>query len=135
MIDKNIDHKRASYAYTCIKDIEVNHPDSEKKYRSAVMSSGVLIQRSGLMQTLSFYISKKNSKPENGPTHYELLADHILHWMYEDYVNENRLEFYRKLLQLSDENVQNILCKTQEVKLLSVWLKRFADTMLKGEHT
>jgi len=134
MIDKNIDHKRASHAFSCIKDVNEKYTDLEKKYHSAVRSSGVLIQRSGLMQTLSFYISKK-SESGDGPTHYELLADHILHWVYEDHANKNRLEIYQELLQLSEDNFKNILYKTQEAKLLSIWLKRFADTFLKGEHT
>lgn len=130
MFDENIEHKRALYAHSCIKDIRDNYPHLDKKYYSAVRSSGVLIQISGLMQTLSFYISKKNSKLEEGPTHHELLADHILG--VKDQSIENRLEIFEKLLNSSEEN---ILFKTQEAKLLSVWLKRFADTMLKGEHT
>lgn len=125
MIDRNLDHDRASYSYECVEAIKKLRNDSlEKKYRSAVHSSGALIQKSGLMQTLSFYISKKND------SHYERLAGHILNWNRIHGRSENLLDSYHNLLKLPDEEIIN---KTQEAKALILWLKRFADTMLKGE--
>lgn len=129
-MDKNLDHNRALHAYTCIEEIEKSdNDDFEKKYHSVVQSCGILIQKSGLMQTLSFYLSKKDRK-NNTDTHYEKLADHILQWIYGDGKTTDRLQIYQNILNLQDEE---ILYKTQEAKSLVIWLKRYADTMLKGE--
>lgn len=125
MIDKNLDNERASYAYKCVEEIKnQNDEKTEKKYRSAVRSSGALMQKSGLMQTLAFYLSKKDNE------HYNQLARHILHWKCVHDEGEDSLDIYHKFLELPDEK---IMYKTQEVKALIVWLKRFADAMLKGE--
>lgn len=128
MIDLNIDHDRANYAYKCIEEIK-QIDRLETKYRSAVRSCGALIQKSGLIQTLSFYLSKKNEKT-NEITHYEKLAEHILMWEKICGNGDNRLDSYKKLLTFSDEQ---LICKTQEAKDVVLWLKRFSDTMLKGE--
>ena len=125
MINKNLDHERASYAYKRVEEIKKqNDEKTEKKYRSAVRSSGALIQKSGLMQTLAFYLSKKDNK------HYDQLARHILHWKCIRGEGKDSLDIYHKFLELPDEK---IIYKTQEAKALMVWLKRFADAMLKGE--
>ena len=132
MMDKNLDHNRALHAYTCIEEIEnCGKDDFEKKYHSVVRSCGILIQRSGLMQTLSFYLSKKDKK-NNTVTPYEKLADHILQWIYRDGKINDRLQIYQNILNLEDED---ILYKTQEAKSFVFWLKRYADTLLKGEDT
>ncbi len=128
MIDLNIDHDRANYAYKCIEEIKGNER-LETKYRSAVRSCGALIQKSGLIQTLSFYISKKN-ETANEQTHYQKLAKHILMWEKICGNGDDLLKNYQKLLTFSDEE---LIYKTQEAKDVVLWLKRFADAMLKGE--
>ncbi|MCC4766892.1 type III-B CRISPR module-associated protein Cmr5 [Methanosarcina sp. DH1] len=140
IVDKNLDHGRAEYAYACIEEIEHikeikgikdKGVEIEKRYHSAVRSSGALIQKSGLMQTLSFYISKTKDEEDGcenkGYTHYELLAKHILTWILDNNGNEEPLKLYRSLLDYTDEE---IIQKTQESKALILWLKRFADAML-----
>lgn len=125
MIGRNLDHDRALYAYICMEKIEGCGDETKKKYRSAVLASGALIQKSGLMQTLAFYLSK------NDKEHYKQLAGHILHWDYVYGGTGLPLDIYRKLLNLSDEDV---MYRTQEAKALILWLKRFAEAMLeKGE--
>lgn len=128
---KNLDHERAEYAYRCIKSIEGENDEIEKKYHSAVRSSGALIQKSGLIQTLSFYISKtkdeEKGKENKSYTHYELLAKHILIWILNGSEKTEPLELYLSLLDYTDEE---IIQKTQESKALLLWLKRFADAML-----
>lgn len=124
MMNRNLDHERASYAYERVKEIENIGGKTEKEYRSAVRSSGALIQKSGLMQTLAFYLSKKDKE------HYKQLAGHILHGDYVYGGTELPLDIYHKLLNLSDEEM---IYRTQEAKALILWLKRFADAMLKGD--
>ncbi len=122
MQERNLEHERAAYAYDCIQDIKKNYPDIEGKYRSAVLSSGALIQKAGLMQTLAFYLSKKN--------HYEELADHILCWIQcHSHKGEPKLMF-NQLLHLNDEAM---IEKNMETMALVTWLKRFAEGILKKE--
>ncbi|AKB40296.1 MULTISPECIES: type III-B CRISPR module-associated protein Cmr5 [Methanosarcina] len=131
IVDKNLDHGRAEYAYRCVKDIENKSDEIEKKYHSAVRSSGALIQKSGLIQTLSFFISKtkdeESGRENKNYTHYELLAKHILTWILDSSGSIEPLELYLSLLDYTDEE---IIQKTQESKALILWLKRFADAML-----
>jgi len=125
MINKNLDHERALYAFECVETIGKLHDDfKEKKYRSAVLSSGILIHNSGLMQTLSFYISKRNDE------HYQKLAAHILNWREICSKNSKPLNAFHILLTLPDEE---IIHKTQEAEALIIWLKNFSDAMLKKE--
>ncbi|GMT50092.1 MAG: hypothetical protein IEMM0008_1631 [bacterium] len=122
MPERNLEHERAAYAYDCIQDIKNNHPDVEGKYRSAVLSAGALIQKAGLMQTLAFYLSKKN--------HYEELADHILCWIQcHNHKGQTKLVF-KQLLYLNDEAM---IEKNMETMALITWLKRFAEGVLKKE--
>ncbi len=122
MINKNLDHERALYAFECVEKIKNLHDDFKgNKYRSAVLSSGILIHKSGLMQTLSFYISKRKDE------HYQKLASHILNWNEICGGNYEPLVSYHKLLNLPDDE---IIQKTQEAKALILWLKNFADAML-----
>lgn len=148
IVNRNLDHRRADYAYQRINDIKENNNDKiEKRYHSAVRSSSALIQKSGLIQTLSFYISKKkDDRDESGNQdeekksnlHYEFLAKHILNWIlfydtsnkFIDYdENVEPLKLYLSLLECTDEE---IIQKTQESKDLMLWFKRFADAMLKS---
>lgn len=133
IVGKNLDHERAEYAYRCVKYIEGEGGELEKKYHSAVRSSGALIQKSGLIQTLSFYISKTKENGRNEDqksyTHYEFLAGHILKWSMGNNENLSPLKLYLSLLDCTDDE---IIQKTQESKALILWLKRFSDAMLKN---
>ncbi len=122
MQERNLEHERAAYAYDCIQGIKKNHPDIEGKYRSAVLSSGALIQKAGLMQTLAFYLSKKN--------HYEELADHILCWIKGHNRKGEAKLLFEQLLNVDDDA---IIEKTMEAMALITWLKRFAEGVLKKE--
>ncbi len=123
MLDiKNLEHERAEYAFDCIEKVKKNKNDekAEKKYRSAILSAGALLHKSGLLQTLAFYLSKGDYKP---------LAEDILNWKgIKEGNNDNPINIYSNLLKLSD---MDIVYKTQEARALVVWLKRFAEGMLK----
>jgi len=122
MQERNLEHERAEYAYNCIQDIKKNHSDIEGKYRSAVLSSGALIQKAGLMQTLAFYLSKKK--------HYEEVADHILCWIQCHSQKGEAKALFEQLLNLKDEV---IIEKNMETMALITWLKRFAEGVLKKD--
>ena len=122
MPERNLEHERAAYAYNCILDIKNNHHNIEGKYRSAVLSSGALIQKAGLMQTLAFYLSKKN--------HYEELTDHILCWIQCHSRKGETATLFNQLLHLNDEAM---IEKNMETMALITWLKRFAEGVLKKD--
>ncbi|MEW6088970.1 MAG: type III-B CRISPR module-associated protein Cmr5 [bacterium] len=119
--ERNLEHKRAEYAFKCISEIiELKNPKYEAQYRSVALSSGVLIQKSGLMQALAFYISKKE--------HHKKLAEHILKWIQCPGINVE-LQF-QCLLNISDEDMVR---KTMETRDFISWLKRFAEGRLRKE--
>src|SRR3990172_6351773 len=120
MRERNLEHERASYAFKCVEDIKNrNNEKAESKYRTAALSSGTLIHKSGLLQTLAFYISKRDYHP---------VANDILSWLTGISDSNASLQvMYKQLLSLSDEDV---ICKTQEARSLIVWLKRFSEAML-----
>lgn len=120
-VERNLEHKRATYAYNCIDEISsLGDGGLEKQYKSAVLSCGALIHKAGLLQALSFYISKQKD-------HYKLLAKHILEGIESGPAN---LENINQLLCLDD---MAIAYKTTEANALIIWLKRFADGRLKGQ--
>ena len=125
--ERNLEHERASYAFKCVEDIKnQNNEKAESKYRTAALSAGTLIHKSGLLQALAFYISKKD---------YHSIAKDMLFWLTEIPVNNSDVKaslkvMYKQLLSLNDED---IIYKTQETRALIVWLKRFSEAMLKDK--
>jgi CRISPR type III-B/RAMP module-associated protein Cmr5 len=121
--ERNLEHERAKYAFDRVERIKgKNDEKAEKKYRSAVLSSGALIHKAGLLQTLAFYLSKPDYRP---------LAEDILSWRGIKEGSETApFSIYKNLLTLKDED---IIHKTQEARALVIWLKRFAEGMLKKE--
>lgn len=118
--ERNLEHKRAEYAYGCINEI-VESRDEKEKYRSAVLSCGPLIRKAGLIQTMAFYLSKK------GPQ--EKLAEHILKHIFQER-NETVNCLFKRLL---DSNEDMLMEMTSETQSLVKWLKRFAEARLKKD--
>ncbi|MBT9167884.1 MAG: hypothetical protein DDT22_00675 [candidate division WS2 bacterium] len=119
--ERNLEHKRAEYAYSCINEIIGSGDDSEKKYRSAVLSCSALIQKVGLMQAMAFYLSKDDLRKK--------LAEHILKHVFQRQ-NENTVELFNSLLSANDEMLMQM---TSESQSIVKWLKRFAEGRLKKD--
>ena len=119
--ERNLEHKRAEYAYSCINEIAEMTNDKQKKYRTAVLSCGSLIQKTGLMHAIAFYISKKGQQ--------EKLARHILTHIFQRQ-NENAVELFNRLLTANNEMLMQM---TSEAQSIVKWLKRFAEGRLKKD--
>ena len=119
----NVEHERASYAFSKVKELSKCDNKVKRKYRSAVLSAGVMVISAGLLQTLSFYLSKKD---------YERLAGDILGWKYSRPVcaSQDTKEIYGALLESSD---YDLMAYTQEAVALIAWLKRFTEAMIEDQ--
>ncbi|MBS3920630.1 MAG: type III-B CRISPR module-associated protein Cmr5 [Deltaproteobacteria bacterium] len=118
--ERNLEHKRAEYAYSCIDEIAGMGDDKQKKYRTAVLSCSAFIQKAGLMQAMAFYLSKKQNK----------LAEHILRWITFQRHGGNAVELFHQLLGANDEM---LAAMTSDAQSLVKWLKRFAEGRLKKD--
>lgn len=120
--ERNLEHKRAEYAFDCINEIaEMDEPD-QKKYRTAVLSCGSLMQKSGLIQAMAYHLSKKGQR--------EKLAEHILRWIIYYRHGGSAIDLFQVLLGADDEMLARM---TSESQSIVKWLKCFAEGRLKRE--
>lgn len=120
--ERSLEHQRATYAYRCINEISALEEEKQKKYRTAALSCSALIQKSGLMQTLAFYLGKKGLQ--------EILASHILQWIVFYSNDGNPANLFEQLMAFNDEM---LMWKTMEAQALVKWLKRFSEGKLKRD--
>jgi len=129
----NLKHRCAKYAYNCID--ELKDPDIKGKYLSEVKSTAAKIYGSGLMQTLTFYLSKKDEP------HYRKLLLHLLNWILDgETINsctitcdlprgDNELiTLFNEMLKTTPDKM---MFYTQRALMVCEWLSRFADAKLK----
>lgn len=136
---KNLENKRASYALNCIKQVP---SDRHKRYRSIALSSGQFIRKSGLVQVLLYYLSKKDCDFVSDVLNSERIknvvglneSDKFNRNSSNDqiYVNNYIKSTSEKLLALEQDKVMRI---TQEALPVIKWLKRFADELLENKET
>jgi len=119
--ERNLEHKRAEYAFSCIDEIAGMDDPEQKKYRTAVLSCSSLIQKSGLIQAMAFYLSKDELRKK--------LAEHILKHIFQEQ-NETSVELFNKLLNSNDEMLMQMTSDTQSIVK---WLKCFAEGRLKKD--
>ena len=120
MPKQNIAHENARKAFNKINAIrDINNVDN-KKYLSLVRGADTMIHQCGLMQTLAFYWSKKES-------HHKRLISHILEHMGNTYTENNLDKGYSELLKTDDGELMR---KTAQVRSYLLWLKRYAEAIL-----
>lgn len=128
---ENQEHKRASYAWRCIEDIDnkLNQKEREK-YHTLVSSLPTRLQTTGLMQTLAFNCSKmdKDKKP-----YFVKLNAHLMKWILGETGatawNENAAQVYQTFTTtiLNDLGTEKLMIHTRQTLDLAIWLKRFAE--------
>lgn len=124
---ENKEHKFAKDAYNQVVQIHKNTESDEnkrQKYLTTIRSAGVLVHNAGLLQALSFYLSK----PDNYG--YHNLAAQILEWdeIAANPTKGNLNNAYNALLQL---NEYELMVCTKKVMSYIAWLKRFSESMLR----
>lgn len=125
--ERNLEHKRAEYAFECITEItgwdkNEQEKNAQKKYRSTALSCSALIQKSGLMQVMAFYLSKTEPQKK--------LAEHILRWVIYQRHNGNAVELFNLLITSNDVLLMQM---TMEAQAIAKWLKRFAEGRLEKD--
>jgi len=142
MANKDLDRKRAEFAYGCVKKFvknASNGEDKQKKYRGYIRNTPSIILNNGLGSTLAFMFSKRLKA--DGEI-YNVIAQNIYDWLDKDYNNylitfkaktkeEDKLEeLVNQVIELDSSEYRAV---TNEILALLVWLKRFVEGMVEGE--
>ena len=148
---RDLEQKRANYAWRSIQEVKNFGIEVESKYKSYVKNAPSYIQINGLGNTLVFYKSKFESdfkkyieesrkkglnekeafkKLSDDKKAYKLLYDHLNGWFKEQF-KENREILY----WIIDENTSSIdvFHVTKEIIALLNWIKRFAEAELRDK--
>ncbi len=130
---RTLEQNRAEQAWNDVQKV-VNDNRDPKAYKSLVKSAPAFILTNGLLQTLAFYQSKRNSNA------HKYLLDHLSGWVLKQLQlgpEANALSTTsgdNKLAQLlRSGNSSRLRLATQESLAYLQWLRRFADAQIEGE--
>jgi CRISPR-associated protein Cmr5 len=126
-IIRDLEKQRAEFAYEKVEEfINENSEDSKKlkEYKSYVKKIPSLIQTNGLAATFAFMYSKKGT--------YEVIYKQVEKWLKEERkIKKDEEELIRWMINLTSPEYRRV---TNEVMGLFVWLRRFAEGMIKDEN-
>jgi len=140
MATKDLDRRRAKFAYNCVKEfVDNNDNEKNKKYRGYIRNIPSMILNHGLGSTFAFMFSKRLKS--DGEV-YNAIAQNMYDWIIKD---ENRylLELDRK--ENAQDKLEELMSKvinlssseyrmvSNEILALLVWLKRFVEGLVEGE--
>ena len=121
---RSLEQSRAKFAWECVQEIKkLNDEKIEKNYNSYVKRSLALIQTNGLGNTLAFYRSKKEQA-------YSKLNEHINNWFNNQIISSQ--DILKWIISEKTDSIE-IFYATKEILALLSWVKRFAESELKGE--
>ncbi|MEO1927845.1 MAG: type III-B CRISPR module-associated protein Cmr5 [Nautiliaceae bacterium] len=122
--NNKIDCKENKENEICKKVKELENYKSPKEYKSYVKKIPSLIQTNGLSATFAFMYSKKGT--------YEIIYKQVEKWLKEERkIKKNEEELVRWMINLPSPEYRRV---TNEVMGLFVWLRRFAEGMVKDEN-
>jgi len=135
-MDENltIEQRRSGDAYFKVNKVLDEKPGIQEKYKSRAKNLPSMVRTNGLLQSLSFLLSKK--KDDRG---CELISAHVQEWIKTAVNNQwlpkppegNTLDDMPSTIQwLTQVDVEQYMIVTNEVLSFSPWLKRFASGML-----
>jgi len=140
MSNKDLDRKRAEFAFECVKKfVKKNEEETNKKYRSYIRSLPSMILNHGLGSTFAFMFSKRF---KNDGEVYNIIAEHIYDWIIKD---ENRYLLELDIKEKAEDKLEELMNKviilssseyrmiTNEILALFAWLKRFVEGLVEGE--
>ena len=137
-LQKNLEQKRARWAWDCIQEVTNKPQEFKKKYSSLARKVPMLVLTNGLGQTLAFLLSKaKRHEPENKRSveakAHDLLFTHLSNWVLEQVApgtgtgNQDLLQWV-----LANDSVAYRRATKEALAFLN-WLKRFAEAELPTE--
>ncbi|QTA80262.1 Putative CRISPR type III-B/RAMP module RAMP protein Cmr5 [Desulfonema limicola] len=134
-IVQTIEQKRSAKAYFLVQEVAKKDAAVQEKYKTCAKNFPSMVLTNGLLQSLSFLLSKKADE-EKG---YSLVAEHVRTWI-ETAINDGLLNKPEQsysvssvgemIRWLSSLDVRNYLTATHEVISFTPWLKRFAQGLL-----
>lgn len=135
-----LENGRAERAYQFAeegKSIPENYEYKNTDYKSYVKKLPSLIKTNGLGQTLAFYKSKRQKKPDKKKNAYDLIYKQTYNWLTDkrclmkgivERADGNDLT--KKVISMNSFDYRAI---TIEVLAFVNWLRRFADGLIEGE--
>ncbi|MCD6484614.1 MAG: type III-B CRISPR module-associated protein Cmr5 [Candidatus Odinarchaeota archaeon] len=146
--DKNIlrtlSQERAKAAHACIMEVkEKENERTQEAYTGYVKNAAVYILTNGLGNTMAFYRAKigkeegvtEDEKSANKKA-YELLYKHINDWISGKLYSEVNYTDGKEVLEwITCESTSSleVMFATEEALRFIVWLKQFADAILKKQ--
>lgn len=134
--ERNEEYYRAQYALQCIRRI-ANDAAISKKYGTYVKSAGTLLQSAGLLQVLTYYLSKASEKDR----YFSYLIVDLLYYALMDEKNpcgtretleETSLNLYQQFLKKAEDPAELMLI-TSRTRSIVRWLQRFAKSLIKSD--
>jgi CRISPR-associated protein Cmr5 len=141
MANQTIEQNRSRMAYEKVKTVSEKDVNIQKKYKSRAKDFPAMVMTNGLLQALSFLMSKKDDEG------CKWVSEHIINWIKyaitegwiqkpgDAYTADNMDNIARLIEWLSSDeiDVSSYIAVTNEVLSFTPWLKRFAEGMLEGE--
>jgi CRISPR-associated protein Cmr5 len=123
-MERTLEQERAAFALDHVE--KVKGGDQKAKYKTQLLKLPSRLHSNGLGQTVAFYLSAGEGKPE-----WE-----ICRWL-GDWLGKDHRKIYAggKLLihQIAEQDEDRYREASAEARALAVWLKRFAEAFIAGE--
>ncbi len=139
-IQKTIEQQRSGAAYQMVTAIP-NEAKLREKYKSRAKNLPSLVRTNGLLQALSFLMSKSDNPKSDESKSCKLIAGHVQKWIQTSVKNgwlpkptdEKLVSTSSGIIQwLTQVDVETYLTVTNEVLNFSPWLKRFAEGLIQS---
>ena len=130
-IQKTLERQRANFAYACAEN--GNGIEKKSEYKAYVKKIPMLIKTNGLGATFAFVNAKSSAETDKAGYAYHLLYQHTTEWLKQEpkgliserLINDNLVKV---LIGLNSHEYRAV---TNEVLAFLVWLKRFAEGLIK----
>lgn len=123
-MNKSLENERAKCAFDCVS--KVVKEDIAKQYLSLVRSFPIMLHNNGYITAMAYLYSKKNNKGNE----YSSLFNHVNKWLKEVKIyNGEPEDFMEKLTKLNNDQYR---LYSNETTAFLIWLKRFAEGMIKS---
>lgn len=129
----SIERERAKFAYECA--MEGSKIEKNKEYKAYVKKILTLIKTNGLLATFAFVSSKAEKDSSKSGYAYNLIYNQTIKWLSQEPVGiiSDRLKGKDMVRVFTELNSSQYRAVTNEVLTFFVWLKRFAEALIKGD--
>ena len=130
-LQKTLERGKAKFAYECAE--EGNRITKKSEYKAYVKKIPMLIKANGLGATFAYVNAKSSAETDKAGYAFHLLYQHTTGWLKQEpkglisdrLINDNLVKV---LIELNSPEYRAV---TNEVLAFFVWLKRFAEGLIK----